>query len=286
MSTTNRLPLESGQMGQNYPTAHNKREEKLAETILKNKNVEDTFEQAPTYSAVNQATGALLASEAAAGQVIAFRTERAGYEYYHAAVESTGTAAYKLPRQSADGLGLPLDANQTDGVTAFEIGHGVTSLSRAAFTVGTDRCFFVEATLKIDDISDLGQLFVGFRKKAAYTADPDDYTDMAAIHVGETGATVADGQFNIATILNNAATTYTDTTETDWADGETHTLRVEVDEVGRCTFKIDGDEPAATKRFTLDDGDTVIPFIFVESTGASTTGDPGVSMSSWRVGRL
>jgi hypothetical protein len=285
MSTLNRLPLESGQAGQNYPSSHNKREEKLAETILKNKNVEDEFEQAPTYSAVNQATGALLASEAAAAQVIAFRTERSGYEYYHAAVESTGTAVYNLPKQSADGLELPLDADQTDGVTAFEIGHGVTANSRAAFTVGTDAGFFVEATIKIDDISDLGQLFVGFRKAAAYTADPDDYTDMAAWHVGETGGTVADGQLNIATILNNAATTYTDTTETDWADGDEFTLRVEVDGQGRCTFLIDGDEPAVTKQFTLDDGDTVIPFLFVESTGASSSGDPGVSMSSWRVGR-
>ncbi len=269
-----------------YPKRHNARELKLAQSVLYSKEIDDTFESAVVVSSSDNQSGAPLPAEAAAGAEIAFQTRKAAYEQHLAAVESTGTAAYAHPYQSVRGLNIPLDADVTDGATAVEITNGITALSPAAFTIGTDGPFFMEATVKIADVSDLEELWCGFRKTEDYQADPDSYTDVAAFHIGETGATVADGQVNLATILNDAATSYTDTTETDWADAGEHTLRVEVDHAGVVTFKFDGDEPATTAAFTFDDGDVVVPFLYADNTAGSTTGDPGVSVSAWRVGKL
>lgn len=268
------------------PSSHrsfNATELKLAESIENNKNIVETFEQAPVISLATNA-GATGDGEAAAA-TYGMNTGRNPFEYRAAVVESTGTAVFSAPYVSADGLELPLDANVTDGVTVLEIGHGVNSRSRAAFTIGTDGPFYLEATIKIDDVSDLDKLWLGFRKTQAYAADANDYTDMAAFMVGETGASVADGQINIATILNNAATSFTDTTEADWADAAEKTLRVDVDKEGRATFSIGGSEPAAVPSFTFDDGDVVVPFLAVDNATGSSTGDPGISVSSWKCGK-
>lgn len=268
-----------------YPLKlRDERDVQVAKAVIYSKNIDETWASQPVYSAA-AAGGALLPSENTA-QTIGFLTENAGYECRQSVVASTGTAVYGLPYVSADGLELPLDADVTDGATAIEITNGITARSKRAFTVGTDDDFFVEAKILIDDISDLGQMFLGFRKAEAYQADPDDYDEMAAWHIGETGATVADGQFNLATILNNKATSYTDTTETDWANAGEHTLRVTVKKNGQVTWSLDGAAPTVTASFTFDSGEVVVPFLFVEATGASTTGDPGVSVSTWRCGWL
>lgn len=260
------------------------RDVQLYKAVKLDRNLEETWTSQPVFSAAASA-GTLLPAENAA-QTVGFMTENGQYELRESVVESTGTAAYALPYVSADGLELPLDADLTDGVTARELTCGVTARSKRAFTVGTDPDFFMEAKILIDDISDLGQMFVGFRKAEAYQADPDNYDELAAWHIGETGATVADGQLNIATILNNAATSYTDTTETDWADAATKTLRVVVRKGRQVEFYLNGAAPTVTKVFSFDSGEVVIPFVFVESTAGSTTGDAGVTLQSFRCGWL
>ena len=230
--------------------------------------------------------GTLLPAEAAAGAEIAMHTQKAGYEQHLAVVESSGTATYSFPKVTTSGLSLPLDANVTDGVTAAELTTGITSRSPGACTVGAGVSMFVECELSIADISDLEQLIVGFRKAEAYQADPDNYDELAAIHIGETGATVADGQINILTILNNGATVYTDTTLADWADGGQHTLRVTVSGSGKVTFLVDGAVPTVTKVFSFDDGEVVVPFIYYQNTSGSTTGDPGIVLLSYKAGKL
>lgn len=272
----NRLGIETNAAG-DYPASHNKRELKLAQTVREDKNIVDTFQQAPVISNSNNADGSVLPAEAAAAAVIAFNSGKAPYELYYAAVESTGTAVYKFPFVSADGLELPQDADHVDGPSAIEIGHGTTARSRAAFTVGTDDPFYIEATMTIDDISDVTELWCGFRKAEAYQADPDNYDELACVNVG----LGADGRFNITTILNNAATSTTDTSVTAWADAGTHTLRVEVYKNGKCKFKIDGTESTAAV-FSFDVGEVVVPFLHLDGE----TGDAGVSVSSWEVGKI
>jgi hypothetical protein len=260
-----------------YPKKHNARELKLAQDILKSKEVDDSFEQQPVISTANSADGTALPAEAAAAAVIAMNSGRAPYELYYAAVESTGTAVYKFPRVSADGLELPMDDDQTDGPTAIELTHGTTARSRCAFTVGTDEDFFCQATLTIDDISDVTELWFGFRKAEAYQADPDNYDELACVNVG----LGADGRFNITKILNNAATSTTNTGATAWADGESHTLKVVVRKSGRCEFYVDGTQYTAAAH-TFDSTEVVVPFLHLDGE----TGDAGVSISSWRVGKL
>lgn len=281
------LGIESNDPG-NYWYRPDPKEAKLAEALREDYNINPSLDEDPIVSAYDITNKAFLTGESAAGQEIPFSLEGKSLIQHNAVVESTGTSVYAVPYISADGLELPLDADVTDGVTAAEISTGTLAANCKA-TVGSflgDKKFFIDLKIKIDDITDLDQLFVGMRKLEAFQAEPDDYDELAAMHVGETGATVADGQINIATILNNGATSYTDTTETDWADAGEHNLRVEVDNDGACKFFYDGATPAATTSFSFDSGEVIVPFIFYENTSGSTTGDPGITITDMKMGWL
>lgn len=274
----------------NFPRRFNKREKKLIESIQKDTNTEVYFKNQPktSYTALN-ASGAVavVPAEAVQGFELFLECDGVDFQEHLSAVESTGTALYNWPYASASGLEVPLlAANGSDGITSCELTNGILATCPSAYTVGSfleDKIFF-ECKVLIDDISDLGQLFVGFRKAEAYQADPDAYDELAAFHVGETGATVADGQINIAVILNDAATSYTDTTLTDWANDGHHTLRVEVSNNGICQFFYDGAVPTVTKSFTFDAAEVLVPFMFLETIAGSTNGDPGVSITHWKCG--
>lgn len=268
---TNRIALKiERDTASNYPQSLNKREKKLAEAILYDGNVDDSFQQALVASNTTQ-TG--IAYTGAAAQVVGLNSGIAQYEVYQAAV---ATAAIVLPFQSSDGLELkPVAA-----ADALELTLGTTSLSRAALTVGSFKSprAFMQIKMKIDDISDVTEMFIGFRKAEAYQADPDDYDEMAAIHLGATD----DGRISLATILNNAATSMTDTTLTDWADTNEKTLRIEVSNDGKCLFFVDAATPTVTAPFTFDSGEVIVPFIHLNTE----TGDPGCSISQLQVGYI
>lgn len=262
--------LQEGDTAKNYQRRLNNREKKLAEAIIYSENVDDDFAQAPICSSLaNDGT----AYTGATGEALAFHSGRYPYEYYAAA---TAVAAAVGPFQSADGLELKVIA----AGDACELTQGTTALSKAAHVVGSlldpDAKIYFQAKIKIDDISDVTELWCGLRKAEAYQADPDNYDELAAFNIGKD----ADGQIEIHTILNGAATSETDTTETDWADGGEHTLRIEVSNSGVCKFLYDGSEPAATTAFTFDSGEVLIPFIHLDTE----TGDPGVSISQWQIG--
>lgn len=299
-----RIPLgiETDNPG-SYNTKLNNREKKLAEAVREDANIEITGKTQPVVSATTQ-TGVLLSdAESAAGDEVGMIVDGHHAELHLAVVESTGTSVYAFPYLDASGnLAFPLDANVTDGPTAQEMSFGITSGSKAAYTVGSflgDKKVYIEANIAVADVTDLDQFFLGFRKAEAYQAEPDNYDELAAWHVGETGATVADGQINIATIINGAATVYTDTTETDWADTKAYRLRMEVSNDGTCKFKITAAaashaaaatatlaEPTVTKAFTFDSGEVIVPFFFYENTSGSTTGDPGITVSALSCGYM
>lgn len=181
-----------------------------------------------------------------------------------------GTQTITAPSLGSNGLDVSLDQTDDDGV---EITHGITARSRHAFTIGTDGPFYFRVKLAIADVSGTDDCLVGFRKTEAYQAAVDDYTDMAALNV-------ISGDINIETILNNAATTTTDTTD-NWADGETHTLKVRVSAAGVVTYEIDGAAPTTTAAFTFDDGDVVVPFFyFLHDTDVAGA----VELIEWEVG--
>lgn len=258
-----------------YPTQHNARELKLAETMLANANIDETFDTPLVWSSVDQEGHLISLTAPAAGDEVAFRTGKHNMLMHIVAIN--GTAIQSMPYVSADGLELNVDDDATDGTTGLEIATGILPLTREAMTVG-QADFIFQATVTIDDISDVTELTLGLRKAEAFQAATDNYDEMAAFNIGED----ADGQIEIHTILNGGATTDTDTTLTDWIDAGTHTMKIIVRKNGKCEFFFDGATPTVTAAFTFDAGEILIPFIHV----TCETGDPGISVSSLKAGKL
>lgn len=254
----------------NYQRKLNQREKKLAEAIKYDENIDDDFPSAIVASNFDNTDGTIYTG--AAGEKIGIHSGRHAYEYYCAA----GTAAVVAPYQSADGL--ELKPQITAG--AVELTCGTTALSKGAHVVGSfldpDKELYYKVKCKIDDISDVTELWIGLRKAEAYQADPESYDELVAFNIGKD----ADGQVEIHTILNNATTVETDTTETDIVDGGEHTFEIRVKNNGVVTFLYDGAEPTVTKAFTFDSGEVILPFIHLDTEA----GDPGVSISEFKVG--
>lgn len=182
-----------------------------------------------------------------------------------------GTQTILAPVFSSDGYNIGFDQTNGEGV---ELTRGITSRSPSAVVVGTDKAYF-EFQVSIEDVSGVGELAVGFRKTQAYQLALDDYTDMAVLNV-------QGGTINLETILNNGATTTTNTGETV-ADNETVTLRVEVYTDGTCSYFVDGVRVLASNTFTFDSGDVLVPFVhFVNSADLAGA----VNAKYWKDGPL
>lgn len=164
-----------------------------------------------------------------------------------------GTQTITAPKISASGLDLgSMDATDNDGL---ELNHGVLSSQIPSFTIGTDAAFFLRARFSIADVSGTDDCAVGFRKVEANQANIDDYADMAVLNV-------ISGDIKIETIVGGAATTTTDTTD-NWADTETHELKILVSAAGVVTYQIDGSAPTTTAAFTFTDALNVMPFFYL-----------------------
>lgn len=260
-----------------YPKRFNRRELKLAEAIMQDNNIDEDFDAPLLWSAVDQEGHLINTATPAAGDEVTFHTRKNRFLCHVQSIN--GTAVQSFPYTSADGLEVNVDDDATNGITGWEITNGILGNSYAAYTVGSfpeSKKIYFEVTVKVDDISDVTEFAMGFRKAEAFQVNVDDYDEMASFNVGQD----ADGQIEIHTILNGAATSETDTTETDWADSNEKTLRIEVANDGECTFKIDGSAPTVSASFTFDDAEVIVPFFFL----ISETGDPGVSISSWECG--
>lgn len=224
-----------------------------------------TFEEFEVAPAAIKADGTTAAS-GTTGDTNLLAFESNVFEYH-----IKGTQTIKVPTFGASGLDVSLDQTDDDGV---ELTQGITARSKAAFVAGTD-AFYLKAQISIADVSGTDDCAVGFRRAEAYQANLDDYLDLACLNV-------IGGDIKIETILNNAATTTTDTTN-NWLDGETHTLEVYVDLARKVTYKIDGAAPTTVAAFTLDNGDTLVPFFFFLHA-ADVAGV--VNLKSWECGLL
>ena len=117
----------------------------------------------------------------------------------------------------------------------------------------------------------------GFAKGAWHASgDNENETDFAGFNVDA-------GDVKIETILNNNATTVTDTTA-DFADNGQHTFEIRVSATGLCKFLYDGVAPATdVADFSLDSGD-VVHAIVAELN--ATTDDPEVTIMEWESGLI
>lgn len=178
-----------------------------------------------------------------------------------------------------DDTGLLIDQDDTNGEGSHTSANQQV-LSDCSFIVGKT-AFSVVARVVMGDWTD-SQFMVGFRKKAVYAADYNNYTDLGAI-----GGGAADGD-SITTqgILNNAATVATDS-GVNFADGVSMLLRVDVALNGTVSAyyaSASGGWVSApiysvgTTTLVFDAGDEMIPFYQHVNIGG---GNPAVSIGEF-----
>lgn len=188
-----------------------------------------------------------------------------------------GTQTIVAPVLDATGLLIDQDDTANEG---SHTSANQQTLSDCSFIVGKT-AFSVVARVVAGDWTDT-QFMVGFRKKAAYTADYNDYTDLAAI-----GGGAADGD-SITTqgILNNDATVATDST-VNFADTVSMLLRIDVALNGTVSAyyaSASGGWVSApiysvgTTTLVFDADDEMIPFYQHVNIGS---GNPAVSIGEF-----
>lgn len=169
-----------------------------------------------------------------------------------------GTQTLVAPVIGSNGLNVSLDLTDNDGI---ELTPGITALSPFAYVVGTDLAFFTSLRFRLTDVSGTDQCMVGFRKAEAYRADWNDYDELFAVNI-------VSGDIKTSKILNNAATSTTDTTD-DWADATQKEVSIYVSAGGVCTVKVNtgtgptGQAPTVELAHTFDAGEVVVPFFYM-----------------------
>jgi len=164
-------------------------------------------------------------------------------------VQNINTQTLLIPAATTTGMNYAYDLTNTDGIQwVASLNTHKGTLDSDRFKVGASKAFFVRLKFSIADITGTNDCLVGFRKVEAEQALVDDYDEMAA--------------------LNVIGGTTTDTTN-NWADGETHELKVLVSAAGVVTYKIDGADPATIASFTLDDSEVVTPFYYMIHAASS-----------------
>ena len=162
----------------------------------------------------------------------------------------------KGPEANALGLRLDFDAAAGDGVNIVPgglLGPWRHTIERTA-NLAVARSLFFRWRGVIEDVSGNAEFNIGFRKAEAIQAAVDNYDEAAYFNI-------LLGVINIETILNNAVTVTTATTNTAWADGEEHDLMVVCHGNGKVEFFYDGKPPIVSKAFQFDDDEVVVPFI-------------------------
>jgi len=188
------------------------------------------------------------------------------------ATDTSGTVA---------GLNLQGDAAAADN-TGLEIVFGGSQFGGyGACTIGTHAMTF-DATFHSADYTDQDAVTIGFRKAqefdtshggilAAASGDPG-YTDFCAF-----GVQSAD-DVQIATALNDGSRTYTDSTDATAASAN-HRFKISVTSGGVVTYSHIGAAvmdagtlaaPSSTAAFTFDDGDTVVPYLIIQSVNQNS----------------
>lgn len=180
---------------------------------------------------------------------------------------------------------IPNDQTDNEGI---EISRGLTSgISRGLYTLGTDavpgRALTASLTFAIPLTTDYDVILFGWRKVAAYcagvtqsatgAAGPDCYTDIAAFNI-DNGAIYTDTVLNGA---GGAGLSAVDSTLT-WADGEVHTLRVDISTARVVTWYLDNTVLTATQAgansgFTFDASDQLMLLLVItrDATAAADT---------------
>jgi hypothetical protein len=196
------------------------------------------------------------------------------------AIAAIGDGQTAGPAGGAAGIDLQADQADNEG---WEVYSGVDGADGRPMSVGHDSAFFFRCKFKIEDISAVDDLFVGFRKHEALNGTMTSYTDYFGLGL-DTGADP--GDVKVREELNNAAGASTDTND-NLADATDVEFAIYVSSAGVATVKHDIATPGtlaaptATSTFTFDDGDQIIPiFRFIQDANLSGY----VLLKEWKVG--
>lgn len=202
----------------------------------------DDFKVNPVTSAVGGG-----AATGVAGDNNVLFTQFGQYEW-----NVIGTQTILAPKLDTFGLNLVQDNTSGDGI---ELCIGQTSLSPMAFTINSDAAFFMQAVFKVQDVSGINPLIIGFRKAQAFDATLSNYTDFATIGIVGTA-----GHIQLQTQLNGGGVVTTDTTQVA-TDGAVMQFKVKVSSTGVVTYEYNYQTPTVVAAFQFDSADVVIPFI-------------------------
>ncbi len=178
------------------------------------------------------------------------------------------------PAMAAAGLDIQGDQVAADG---FDIVGGIGGASGRPLIAQVDPAFYFECQINIADVSGTDELHVGLRRAETLNATWDNYLDTAGLGCNSSAADMA---IKIETILNNAGTTSTDTTD-EVADGVDVTFKIFVSAAGVVTYTINGSAPTVTAAFTFDAGDPLIPYLHYLQHGDFTE---AFLIKKWSVG--
>jgi len=166
-----------------------------------------------------------------------------------------GTQTIFAPLLDTTGLNIDQDDSATEGAHYSACQQ---TLCDQSFIVGKTAFMVVGRVVMADILNSHFQL--GFRKKAAYTADYNDYTDLASIGTRVSGAL---GAIATAGILNNAATVNTVSSDV-LVNAVSALFIVKVALDGTVTCKVNGTSypvySAGTTALIFDATDEMIPF--------------------------
>ncbi len=190
--------------------------------------------------------------------LVHFRGFWPAYASYH--IKGAGQTILAPYEDAATGSLLAgLDVAASEGVEYF-FGVDQTAGNPYAFTVGTatEKNKFIRLEFKLGDASEVADAAVGFRIGENFTANLDDYTDLAVLNANA-------GTVNVETILNDGTTSTTDTGNTV-ADNTLTKFEVQLIGANPKFFVNDVEVEVA---FTFDTGDVIVPFIFFVQTAGT-----------------
>jgi len=181
------------------------------------------------------------------------------------AASYNGTQTIDGPAVAATGMNYEGDAADDEGFQWAMSYPGCKGIDQVdSFEVGTSG-FYAKLKFSLEDVSISDDCAFGFRLKSqASNAALDNYTDVACLNV------ITDGSIYVESILNNASTVTTDTTD-GWGDGESHTLEVRISKAGVASYRLDGRAvtTSPTADVTFDTGDVFTPFMFMLHSSAA-----------------
>lgn len=270
----------------------------LSDNINKGKYTFEKF--AGTDPSIFRTSSGLTALPTASqGQVNRIHTVGGNYiEYFQTTAQTLQPIAHATS-------GLVLDGDQVDNESQEYVPGGNSTTSPFAFVAGTDTDFFFRCTFEITDASGSDQFLMGFRKVQTYgvptsflTTGDAGYTDFCAIGFAATKANP--NAVAVAYDLNDTGSTTVQAASFTWADTLKHKLEIRVI-ARKAIFYINGvrlggivskdaagasitaQQTVTGPSFTFDNGDTLVPFIFVRQDADLLD---AIFMSDMEIGHL